>query len=665
MCGIAGVCAAPRAGASPRTVRAMCEALAHRGPDDEGYAWRGADGRWAQAAGFEPDDAALPEAPASVVLGHRRLAILDPSAAGHQPMASADRRVWITYNGELYNFIELRQELTQAGDAFTTASDTEVVLAAYRRWGAECLHRFNGMWAFALWDEARGRLLCARDRLGVKPFYYRWDGQRLWFASEIKALLAVPGTPRRPDEQTVFHYLSEGFGYTDNTDRTFFEDIRQLPPGCVLELSQGQLTVTRYWELPAGEIRISAEEAAIEFRRLFLDAVRVRLRADTVVGSTLSGGLDSSAVTCAALSLSAQRPWPVFSSTFEGLASDERCYAALIADRAGVQPHWVSPGPEACWQALPRIVAQMEEPFTHLNAVTLWHLLREAHQAGVRVVLNGHGGDEALAGYRKDTVFRCADLLRQGRWAALGAELDAARRLEGTRRAELVLASAGLIARRAVPDRLKDAVRRVPGYAAWRLSHLQPAFVRRAQDYVHAPRRQTSFLAESAEMSYRLYPIPGWLRAEDRLGMAQAVESRSPFLDYRLVEFCLRLPGEVKLRGGVRKRLLREAVGDLLPSAIRDRQDKMGFPTPVESWLRTAYRERVRALLASPEFAGRGIVEPRAALRLFERHCAGEVNARFTLWSWINLELWFRQMIEASPTAEGIHEPVTVAATVS
>ena len=654
MCGIAGCLTLDGQRVPAHTLDQMVALLRHRGPDDEGgAAIDPASGRWASWRPVDdgPHGGAVDGA-APLVLGHARLAILDTTAAGRQPMRSRDGTLWVVYNGELYNFIEVRQDLQRLGVRFETRTDTEVLLAAYQQWGESCVERFNGMWAFALWDQRRRALVCSRDRFGVKPFYYHWNGRRFVFASELKALLAFPGVPRRPDPQAVFHYLSSGFGYTDVTPATFFEEIVQLPPGSILTLHEGRLDLRPFWELPWGTPRREPADTQVEtLRQLLTDAVRIRLRADVTMGSTLSGGLDSSTVTSLALAQTDQRPWHTFSACFDDPAHDERRHAAALTSRPDVAAHPVFPDPQRCWRELPAMLWHLEEPFPHLNVFSLWLLMEQARRSGVKVILNGHGGDEGLAGYRKDSLTMCAELLQRGRMIRWLREASALKRHEGVSLPSTFGTGAGLLLRDLWPVAWKDALRRSSWYRRTQLGHLQPRFARTAADFLHPPRRQASLTARAAEIAYRVYPIPAWLHYEDRISMAFGVESRSPFLDYRVAEFLMSVPAELKIRRGMRKWILREAVKGIVPESIRLRQDKQGFPTPSETWFRSTLREPIRQLLSSSRLAERGYLEPTRLLELFDRHCEGKANLRFAIWSWVNLELWCRLWCDG-PVAE-------------
>src|SRR3989475_1046549 len=400
MCAIAGLYDISGRALDLSALERMVLVQAHRGPDGEGYVLldaRGQErplavvGRLADARGTRPYRH-------SIGLGHRRLAIIDLSPLGHQPMTTEDGRCWVTYNGEIYNHVELREELRAKGYRFRSASDTEVLLAAYQEWNESCVTRFNGMFAFAIWDRDRRRLFCARDRMGVKPFYYSWDGARFAFASEIKGLLSA-GLRPSPNQRAVFDYLDGAC--LDHSEDTFFEGIRQLPPAHTLTVDT-QVTVQRYWDLPpCGEAGLSVRDAAERFRHLFRDAVRLRLRSDVPIGTCLSGGLDSSSIVCVANDLMfVEHAVPreligerqkTFSSCFEDPAYDERQFIQPVVERTGAEAHYTFPDPKELAESVSRLVWQQDEPFGSTSIFAQWNVMRLAAQRGVKVLLDGQG----------------------------------------------------------------------------------------------------------------------------------------------------------------------------------------------------------------------------------------------------------------------------------
>jgi asparagine synthase (glutamine-hydrolysing) len=593
----------------------MARTLDHRGPDGEGsFADEG------------------------VALGFRRLAIIDLSDAGMQPFASDDGARQLVHNGEIYNYRELRRELEARGHSFRSQSDTEVILRAYEEWGDRCVERFNGMWALALWDGRARRLFCSRDRFGVKPFYYSWDDTRFAFASELKAFGASGGL--EPHLPSVRDYLEQG--YVDHTDETFFAGIRKLPPAHTLVVDERGLRIERYWSL---EPRDAPGEAADEVRELFLDAVRLRLRSDVPVGTCLSGGIDSSAIVCVVdhlLRTEAESARPVgerqrtFTAFFEQRGFDERPFADTVVAQTRTQPHWITFDEDELVDVLPSIVRAQDEPFGSTSIVAQWFVMRAAKDAGLRVMLDGQGADETLAGYHGYFGPFFADLLSRGQLRELGAELRAYRTLHGAG----VGTTAVALARPFLPERVRWAARgRVKGGSALVHPDLPPS---RAE---HANGFGGGYLRRQMHLILTQRGLPELLHYEDRNSMAHSLEARVPFLDYRLVELLFSLGSADLIERGRTKAILRRALGDLLPPIVRDRVDKLGFVTPEAAWLRGRLGELADDIFASRELRERGFVDAAAARRSLERHRSGERVAGFELWRALCVELWAREFL--------------------
>ncbi len=650
MCAIAGLYEASGRPVEPVVLERMIQVQAHRGPDGQGMALLSTDPalRPISVGGPEVARQHAPVSGYSIGFGHRRLAIIDPSPLGHQPMSTEDGRCWVTYNGEIYNYLELREELRANGYRFRSGSDTEVLLAAYRQWGEGCLARLNGMFAFALWDGVRRRLFCARDRMGEKPFYYHWDGERFTFASEIKGLLAV-GIHPSANHRAVFDYL-EG-ACLDHSEGTFFEGIRQLPPAHGLTVDGRTVTITRYWGLPAVEEahEYSPREAADRFRDLFRDAVRIRLRSDVAIGSCLSGGLDSSSIVCVANDLMCvEHAVPreligerqkTFSSCFEDPTYDERRFIRPVLERTGAQAHYTFPDPKELAESISKLVWHQDEPFGSTSIFAQWNVMRLAAQSGVKVLLDGQGADELLAGYHGFFGAFFADLTAKRQWMVLTKELLAYRRLHG-RIPRYVFAN---LARALLPAPFVRLVRsRMTGSVDWIASEF-----RRQWGPIQAPPPHAS--SHLLSMQYQLLTWNG-LRAllhyEDRNSMAFGIETRLPFLDHRLVEFLSGLDVSHKIRRGWTKAILRDAMEGILPDDVRWRVDKMGFVTPEDIWFRTSLREFAREILSDARTRARGYLNVDAALNEFEAHAAGMKNISFTIWRWINLEMWLRRFCD-------------------
>jgi asparagine synthase (glutamine-hydrolysing) len=618
MCGICGV-VAPGRPADAQTVEAMAACLDHRGPE-------GADS-------FADEGCAL---------GFRRLAILDLSTAGMQPFASADDRLRLVHNGEIYNYRELRTQLERHGHRFRTSTDTEVLLAAYVEWGEQCVERFVGMWAFAIWDVERQRLFASRDRFGIKPFYYRQEAGRLVFASEPKAFLADSQTQLEPNLSAVAEYLTQS--YLDHTDETFFTGVRRLPPAHSLAFDRDGLRIYRYWQLTPQEP--PQGDAAEAIQAAFLEAIRLHLRSDVPIGSCLSGGIDSSAVVGSVAHLLSTSPVDTvavgprqrtFTAYFEYAGFDERPYAEAVVKAARAEPEWITFDDTQLLDDLPSIVACQDEPFGSTSMVAQWYVMREAKTAGLTVMLDGQGGDEVFGGYRAFIGARLADLLVQGRLRALGSELRAFGDLHSA--AALVMSLARPFASESVTRLVRARARGSAPLLHQELRSLTPPPSRDRSLFGERLRRQ-----QDVTLMHR--GLPELLRYEDRNSMAHSLEARVPFLDHRLVELAFSLPGGELIRDGRTKDVLRRALDGFLPPSVAARRDKLGFVTPERRWFRGALGVFADEVFASSRFAGRGFVDAEAARRRLARHRTGKIDAGMELWRTLNLELWARKFID-------------------
>ncbi len=603
MCGLCGVV---ELGAPPihDHVERMLDGMAHRGPDGRGI--------------FADDD---------VCLGHLRLAIIDLSDAGLEPFASDDGHLQLVFNGEIYNYLELREELRGKGHVFRTQTDTEVLLAAYREWGLQCVERLNGMWAFAVWDARRRTLFASRDRLGIKPLYYRVDGRRLTFASEPWVLGS-----RDANLRVVHDYLEQG--YLDQGDETFFAGVRRLLPAHSLEFGSHGLRLERYWQLEPREPPPDAKEAV---RETFLDAVRLQLRADVPVGTCLSGGVDSSAIAVAVAHHGHARQKTV-TAFFEDPGFDERMYAETVVGRTGADSRWVTFTASELTENLPAIVQAQGEPFGSTSICAGWFVMREARRAGLTVMLDGQGGDELFAGYRAYFGYRLSDLLRAGRIGEAGAELRAFAHVNGARWGVVAVLNPH------VPERVRRAARaRLRGSATLVAPELRALPAANGDTGLAFPDR----LRRQQQLVLTRRGLPELLRYEDRNSMAHSLEARVPLLDHRLVELAFSLPGNELIRRGETKSVLRRALADLLPPEIRARRDKLGFVTPEARFLREEVGMLAGDVFGSRAFAERGFVDADAARRRLERHRRGALEAGMELWRVLNLELWARRFLDA------------------
>jgi len=623
MCGIAGhIWRTPDRPADVDRVESMCAALWHRGPDDGAL--------WSQGP---------------VALGHRRLSILDLSTAGRQPMSTGDGSCWIVFNGEIYNYLELREELEAAGMRFRTGTDTEVILQAYRRWGRECVRRFNGMWAFALYDTRHRTLFLSRDRLGIKPLYYVRTAEAFLFASEIKAILAVEPEQRIPHLPYLARFLPDGI--LDDGAETCFRNIRSLPPAhnAVLDLHRDTLTTRRYWEIPGNKASQSRPEVRIdELNALLQSAVRLHMRSDVPVGTCLSGGIDSSTIV-GLMGQAGANPVYTFSGLYEDRACNEATYVDAVNNHVATVPCPVRPEPKGgLLDDLLTITWHQDEPTTAPGLYTQYHVMRRA-MSEVTVVLDGQGGDELFAGYLPYFNTHLCDLMRRrplrGRVQALPTLLAILRHwgVWTAVRSWDRFFGGGL-------SRMAAIRRRMAPRPALLHPDLQQAVAgeEMARD-ANAP--FTGDLNNILHEHVTENGLPTLLHYEDRNSMAFSLEARVPLLDYRIVEFAFTLPEAMKLHGSWTKWILRKAAERHLPYRVAWRRSKMGYPTPMARWFRQKPdRNDIADVLFSRSLRDRRLVNPDAVERLWKEHQNG-ADRSWQLYRILTMELWFREFVEA------------------
>jgi asparagine synthase (glutamine-hydrolysing) len=621
MCGIAGFLSSRPTAGIEAILRRMTDAIRHRGPDD---------------CGFYHDEYAS--------LGHRRLSIIDV-AGGHQPMANETRSCWIVYNGEIFNHLDLRPELEKAGHRYRSRCDTETILHAFEEYGPSSLSRYRGMFSFAIWDKEAKTLFCARDRLGIKPFYYYWNGATFVFASEIKALLEHPSVPTALEESLLEEYLA--FGYSSGGG-TLFRGIRKLLPGHHLTLSlsgpEPALTLERYWDAPDSEASEPHPEQwwTAELRRRLEETVRMRLMSDVPLGLFLSGGVDSSAV-AALVRRSTSGPVKTFAVGYAEERFSELDYARQVAHTIGTEHHEIRVSQDQFFHALPRLIWHEDEPITWPSSVSLYFVSRLAAEQ-VKVVLTGEGSDELFGGYER---YRWNLLNQKGvrLWALAPSAL---RSLVSRRIAHSNLLRASLRRKLSHTFLGRDA-----SLESLYLDNFYSAFS-------HSGRR--SLLAGSFDSAYGAY-LSYWnarpsfsllgrmlyadqktylvelLMKQDQMSMAASIESRVPFLDHTFVEFAARIPDHLKISGREQKYILKKAVEDLLPPAIIYRK-KMGFPTPLRHWLANPSSDPLFQALLDPKGFLAAYVRIPELRTLLERHRGGLVDATDRIWRLLNLQIW-------------------------
>jgi asparagine synthase (glutamine-hydrolysing) len=627
MCGIAGFVAAEglAADALDRAIR-MRDLITHRGPDAAGV-WRDA----------------------YAVLAHRRLSIVDLSG-GQQPLANETGSVWVIFNGEIYNHADVRRELEALGHVYRTKSDTETIVHAYEQWGDACVERFRGMFAFALWDAPRRRLLLVRDRLGVKPVYWSQRGDTLIFGSEIKAILAHGDVPAEARYEAVPEVLSTR---SVAGVETLFKGINRLEPGHLLVFENGVARTTQYWNVPVGERHHNLPDSEVvpRFRELLKESVRLRLMSDVPLGVFLSGGIDSSAIAALMAGL-IDRPLETFSVAFKERAFSELEYSREVARAIGARVHETVIDDKDFFDALPHLIWHEDEPIAHPSSVALYYVSALARQH-VTVVLTGEGSDELLAGYGKYSRM-------MWNWRAGGVyERMLPSSVRQSIAHHLVPQLPGSLGRyagrtflaksRTLDDLFLDNFASIPlrqqttlltpEYAAYRSQAYAPS-----RAYFENTPPNSSLLDRLLYADIKTYLVE-LLMKQDQMSMAASIESRVPFLDHHLVEFAARLPDEWKLSGFTTKRVLRMAMQGVLPKAILNRP-KMGFPVPFAGWTRGPWREVMRDVLLDQRTRERGIFETAAVSQLIDDHAANRTQGGDRLWSLLNLELWFRTFID-------------------
>jgi asparagine synthase (glutamine-hydrolysing) len=621
MCGIAGI-VDTRNPPTEELLERMIASVAYRGPDGAGKICFPQDG---------------------VGLGHRRLSILDLTDAGRQPMASADSRYWITYNGEVYNYLEIRRELESLGRTFHSDTDTEVLLAAYEQWGRECLRRFMGMYAFAIWDTATKTLFAARDRLGIKPFYYRHKGGSFTFASEIKSILAVLAEPSTVDRSLIDVYMD--FGYVPG-EETMHSGIQRLLPGHFLIWHEGRLQTSSYWDLRFDSQRDDGtDNHADGIRSLLEGSIKLHLRSDVPLGVFLSGGLDSSAVV-SLLAPGASAGLKTFSVAYEfGLDYDETRYARQVSAEFHTDHHEVRVTPQQFVDFIPQYIWHMDEPVTEAAAISLYYVAKLA-RGHVTVGLSGEGSDELFAGYdfyQYNTAIEAGRRLFGG--GAFRSLASAVRGIKGMAKLRKYLDLAA-----------QPLERRYRGISSYEQSQKRKLYTTnldelagrgnsRCAEFIEDLFKKTRGLDALSRMLFfdtKTWLVDDLLTKADRMSMANSLELRVPFLDHRLVEYAATIPSKYKIRRGSSKFVLKKALKNALPAAILSRR-KMGFPTPLEEMLRRDLYGYAHETLLSSKALGRGYFNETAVRHLLSEHREGKAKNHRAIWQLLVLEEWHQR----------------------
>lgn len=605
MCGFVAIVGKSGRAVDRRELARATESIVHRGPDDSGIFVDG-----------------------SVGLGFRRLSILDLSTQSHQPFEDTNGRFVLVFNGEIYNYVELRKELEQKGYSFRSTGDAEVLLTAYIEWNTACLERFNGMWAFVIYDRKERKIFGSRDRFGIKPLFVCNDGERHIFASEIKAVTATDRVDSRFNSRIAARYLLEGrLSEPDAHDETMFENISEIRAGHAFTVdSNGQFRTWAHWSIPARGLRVS-DDPVERFRDLFADSVRLRMRSDVPVGVCLSGGLDSTAVIChMAEQLGNDRSEPLHAFSYQDEQFDEAAQIEATVQQTKAELHSLTSSGASFLDKLDEVMRFHDEPLHSLNVLVSYQLYKLAAASGIKVVLNGQGADETWAGYPSYFRNHWSGLLGAGRVSEAKNEIAAYAAAFGLDGRELLQQSVSTLCRnqlrRAKPYRWLSASRhrRALSDDRWFSTDLLSGQALEIPDF------ERTDLDTALRDSVLRDPLPLYLRIEDRNSMAHSIETRLPFLDYRLVELAFTTGAEWKIRQQFNKFGLREAMKGVIPEVVRSRVDKMGFPVSAREWFAGPLYSVVRDVVGSSAARQNGILQVDEILRDLERHRRGEVD---------------------------------------
>lgn len=609
----------------------MTEMIRHRGPDDEGFMFiNSKSGEFAEGIHEKHEY--------DIAFGFKRLAIIDLSKDGHQPFVDEESGAIIVFNGEIYNYIELRQELIGMGFKFRTKSDTEVLLKAYLAWDKECLNKFNGMWAFAIWDKSKREVFCARDRFGIKPFYYAKFKDGIIFGSEMKQIV-MHFDLIRPNINAF-----QRFFFTDNhivqwcDGSTLFEGVYHLPPGHYMVIKDHRFEINKYYVpdfLTNNEVTYkgSFEDAKAEYLYLLSDAVRLRMRSDVAVGSALSGGLDSSAIVSMAVHLYPDT-FNTFTAYFDELGNlNEKKWAELLNSRKGAQGHYVSPKALDMAAALDDMLWKMEVPLPSSSLVAQYFVMKCARENGIKVMLDGQGTDEILAGYHNAAINSFADRLFQSNMVNLWRDVSnysETSHKKFTWPKIIVALLMNVYQQRCLELKLNASK-----------FGMNPA----CHDLLgNIPHFKGTRLRQSLMYDLFYFSIPNLLLYEDRNSMAHSVEARVPFLDYRLVELSMRLPDDFIFNKAMGKYIHRQALANIVPHEILDRKDKVAFRAPGENiWMREVWKEKISELTKSQLFQELGLFKQGRMSKSIQRYLSGDNAQSGTIWKMVMIDQWVKR----------------------
>lgn len=606
MCGISGIINFNNNKVEEKDLRLMMLKMKHRGPDDEGVFMEN-----------------------NVGFGFVRLSILDLSISGHQPMHSHNNRYVIVFNGEVYNYIEIREELKN-DFKFITGTDTEVILASYQKWGEACLDKFNGMFAFVIYDKETKKVFAARDRYGIKPFYYYFDDDRFIFASEIKSIL--PFVQREPNLKIIYDYLM--FNRTDHKRETFFKNIKKMQHGSSLTLYRNKIKFKRWYNL-FEKVENDRVLTPSEYRDLFNDSIKLRLRSDVPVGVSLSGGIDSSSITSVLVEDFNLKELNTFSAVYGPEEPTDESEFINEFKSSVKNMYYTSPNAETFFQDFESFIDAHNEPCPDLGPYVQYKVMELASKK-VKVTLDGQGADEQLAGYHNFFSVYYLELIKKMKLQKLLKENISYFRKHGS------LDVLKYLIYYVLPSKIQTRVSKnmYPSINKSLFKEYRNDFT--VNKMLYKPKDLNDSLIQHFE-----YKLEHLLRWEDLNAMNFSIESRVPFLDHRLVEATLSTPSDYKIKNGETKYILRKALSDVLPDKILNRKDKKGFSNPREQWFKTeVFKNYILKLINSKKFKNRSIFDSEIANAQYQKHLKGEVDISSEIWKWVNIEIWFRKFID-------------------
>lgn len=666
MCGISGIINIK--GFELSHLKEMTDIIKHRGPDDEGFmalttkdeAQLCFGGNSSPKSAFLSDFHYKPvnkidkykTMKAQLGFGHRRLAILDLSPAGHQPMCFGKGKYWIVLNGEIYNYLEIKDELITFGYEFVSNSDTEVVLAAYDKWGMECQNRFNGMWAFVIFDSENKEIFMSRDRFGIKPLYYWFSPEgNFCFASEIKQFTVLPNWVAKLNRQRAWDYLI--YSFSDHTEETMFDGVNQLPGGycfkagigSIIPDNKGKINIVKWYEVPKYSYHGTFDQAAQQFKELFRNAIDLHLRADVPVGSALSGGLDSSAIVCEVNNilreLKVENLQKTFSSCSIDKRFDEKKWMDIVIKQTSVDAHFIYPKLEDVFNKTSELIWYHDEPYQSQSPFLGFHVFELAKTNNVKVLLNGQGADEYLGGYGQLTSVRFTNMFKKIEWVKLVREIHNSKNFTKYTYLFVLNSTISNILPRSIKNFLKKHLKIGLHQEIKNIINNNILGARDIAPYGHI---SANFKTIPEVIKYLTFysTLPKYLKWEDRNSMAHSVEARVPFLDYRLFEFVINLPASYIDYQGETKRILRQGLKDILPEEIKNRKDKKGFITPEEMWVKEddpiLFRNKIKEAISISE----GIIKPES-LVYFDQIATGKRPFDYTYWRLILFGEWVKK----------------------